>query len=106
MVQGALLMGCRYSELGRMRVQDFNPEVRVIHVRESKSGYARHVALNDEGLELLSSLSASKSVKELIFLRSDGRQWKAAQQQHQLFTLDPTTRLVRNELAIFASSRE
>jgi integrase len=84
MVQGALLTGCRYSELARMRVHDFNPDARTIHVRESKSGHARHVALNDEGAGLLTSLTAGKSGKELVFLRSDGGAWKAAQQTRPL----------------------
>jgi integrase len=84
MVQGALLTGCRYSELARMRVHDFNPDAGVVHVRESKSGHARHVALNDEGTALLTSLTAGKSGKELVFLRSDGGPWKAAQQTRPL----------------------
>jgi integrase len=84
MVQGALLTGCRYSELARLRVHDFNPDAGTIHVRESKSGHARHVALNDEGKALLTSLAAGKTGKELVFLRSDGGPWKAAQQTRPL----------------------
>jgi integrase len=83
-VQGALLTGCRYSELARMRVQDFNQDAGTIHVRESKSGHARHVALNDEGTALFTSLSVSKTGRETIFLRSDGGIWKPAQQTRPL----------------------
>jgi integrase len=84
MVQGALLTGCRYSELARMRVHDFNPDSGTIHVRESKSGLARHVVLNDEGKALFTSLITGKTGKELIFQRSDGGPWKAAQQTRPL----------------------
>jgi integrase len=84
MVEGALLTGCRYSELARMRVHDFNPDAGTIHVRESKSGLARHVALNDEGRGLLASLVTGKAGNELIFLRFDGGPWKAAQQTRPL----------------------
>jgi integrase len=84
MVQGALLTGCRYSELARIRVHDFNPDAGTIHVRESKSGHARHVALNDEGRALFTSLSVGKTGKEMVFLRSDGEPWKAAQQTRPL----------------------
>jgi integrase len=69
MVQGALLTGCRYFELARLRVHDFNPDAGTIHVRESKSGHSRHVALNDEGRALLTSLTAGKTGKELVGLR-------------------------------------
>jgi site-specific recombinase XerD len=84
MVQGALLTGCRYSELARMRVHDFNPEAGAIHIRESKSGHARHVALNDEGRALFTSLCVGKTGKEMVFLRSDGGTWKSAQQTQPL----------------------
>jgi site-specific recombinase XerD len=84
MVQGALLTGCRYSELARMRVHDFNPDAGAIHIRESKSGHARHVALNDEGRALFTSLCVGKTGKEMVFLRSDGGTWKSAQQTQPL----------------------
>jgi len=48
-VVGALVTGCRYGELTRMRAADFNAEAGTITVRESKSGKPRHVALTDEG---------------------------------------------------------
>jgi integrase len=38
LVKGALLTGCRYGELTRMKIADFNPEAGTITVRESKAG--------------------------------------------------------------------
>jgi integrase len=42
LVRGALLTGCRYSELTGMHVADFNTDAGVITVRESKAGKPRH----------------------------------------------------------------
>ena len=45
LVHALLLTGCRYQEIARLRVQDFNPDARTLHIQLSKSGNARHVAL-------------------------------------------------------------
>ena len=44
-VKGALLTGCRYGELVRLQVADFNAYAGTVTVRESKAGKPRHVAL-------------------------------------------------------------
>jgi integrase len=49
LVRGALVTGCRYGELTRMRAADFNAETGMITVRLSKAGKPRHVVLADEG---------------------------------------------------------
>ena len=41
LAKGALLTGCRYGELTRMQVADFNAEAGTITVRESKAGKPR-----------------------------------------------------------------
>jgi integrase len=48
LVQAALYTGCRYGELGRMKVRDFNPTANTIFVERSKSGRPRHIALTKE----------------------------------------------------------
>ena len=83
-VKGALLTGCRYGELTRMRAGDFNAEAGTITVRESKSGKPRHVALTDEGRALFSELTAGHSGGDLIFLRDDGKAWGPSHQQRPL----------------------
>ncbi|MGA7451856.1 MAG: tyrosine-type recombinase/integrase, partial [Rhodoplanes sp.] len=45
LVRGALLTGCRYSELTAMRAADFNPDAGIVTVRESKAAKPRHVVL-------------------------------------------------------------
>jgi integrase len=80
LVHGALLTGCRYSELAAMRAADFNPDAGTLTVRDSKAGKPRHVVLTDEGQELLASLTAGKEREAPIFTRSDGGVWRKSHQ--------------------------
>ena len=70
LVSGALATGCRYSELCRMKVQDFDPTNHgSILVRLSKSGKSRRVILTKEGRALFQSLTAGRDGAEHIFMR-------------------------------------
>jgi len=80
LVRGALLTGCRYSELARMHVSDFNPDAGVVTVRTSKAGKPRHVVLTDEGRDHFVRMSAGKLAGEPIFARADGGRWGASHQ--------------------------
>jgi integrase len=80
LVYGALLTGCRYSELTAMRAADFNPDAGTLTVRDSKAGKPRHVVLTDEGQELFASLTAGKDSEAPIFTRADGGQWRTSHQ--------------------------
>lgn len=84
LVRAALLSGCRYGELIRMRARDFNAEAGTITVRESKSGKPRHVALTDEGQSLFAELTAGHTSREPIFTRDDGKAWGPSHQQRPL----------------------
>ena len=84
LVRGALLTGCRYGELTRMRAGDFNAETGTITVRESKSGKPRHVALTDEGGALFAELTAGHAGRDPIFIRDDGNTWGPSHQQRPL----------------------
>ena len=84
LVQGALATGCRYGELTRLSVADFNLEAATVSVRLSKAGKVRHVALAQEGRTLFASLTAGRAGRELVFLRADGRQWGPSHQQRPL----------------------
>lgn len=75
LVRGALLTGCRYSELTSMHVSDFNPDAGIVSVRTSKAGKPRHVVLTEEGQNLFASLTAGKLGDDLLFARSDGGRW-------------------------------
>jgi integrase len=84
LVRGALVTGCRYGELTRMRASDFNAEAGTITVRESKAGKPRHVALTDEGRSLFGELTASNAGHDPIFIRDDGKTWGPSHQQRPL----------------------
>jgi len=83
-VRGALVTGCRYGELTRMRSGDFNAEAGTITVRGSKSRKPRHVLLTDEGRALFSELTGGHAGQDLIFMRHDGKRWRASHQRRPL----------------------
>jgi integrase len=60
LVKAALFTGCRYGELGRLRVVDFNPDSGTIFVGQSKSGKARNVVLTVEGQRFFETLTAGR----------------------------------------------
>jgi integrase len=84
LVRAALLTGCRYGELTKMRASDFGREAGTIAVRESKAGKPRHVALTDEGRTLFEGLTAGKTGRDAIFVRDDGKAWGPSHQQRPL----------------------
>ena len=80
LVQAALASGCRYGELIRLQVHDFNPDSGTIVIRQSKSGKPRHVVLTDEGAALFTQLAAGRSGSERLLRRTDGEPWKSSHQ--------------------------
>jgi integrase len=84
LVQAALLTGCRYGELIRLRAADFNADAGTIAVRESKAGKPRHVALTDEGQALFAALTAGHMGSKQVFVRDDGNPWGKSHQQRPL----------------------
>jgi integrase len=80
LVRGALLTGCRYSELAALRIADFNADAGIVTVRQSKAGKPRHVVLTDEGQTLFAALTAGKLGDDLIFVRRDGGVWGKSHQ--------------------------
>jgi integrase len=80
LVQAALQTGCRYGELTRLTVADYNPDAGTLHVRQSKSGKARHVVLTEEGMAFFADLTAGRASSEIVLLKDNGEPWKAAHQ--------------------------
>jgi integrase len=80
LVHVALLTGCRYGELCRLKVADYNPDVGSLTIRDAKSGQARHVILTGEAPELVERLTAGRSPGDVLLRRDDGRAWKRAEQ--------------------------
>jgi integrase len=75
LVQAALVTGCRYGELARLTVGDFNPDSGSVLVRRSKSGKSRHVILTDEGAGLFGQWTAGRAVGEVLFRTDRGQPW-------------------------------
>ena len=66
LVQAALQTGCRYGELTRLEVSDFNADSGTLAVRQSKSGKPRHVVLTDEGVAFFTQLAAGRGGGEPV----------------------------------------
>jgi integrase len=84
LVQGALVTGCRYGELTRLRGSDFDATAGGLIIRLSKAGKPRNVALSAEGVQLFEMLTTGRSPRELIFRRADEKGWGMSHQQRPL----------------------
>lgn len=80
LVQAALQTGCRYSELARLTVEDFNPDSGTLLIRQSKSGKSRHVVLTDEGAEFFAALAAGRKGSYFML----GRAWSDGAQDRRM----------------------
>ena len=79
LVRAALETGCRYQELARLEVGDFNADVGTLHLRRTKTK-PRHVSLTDEGAAFFRQVCAGRSGSALMFPRADGKPWRASNQ--------------------------
>ncbi len=84
LVRGALATGCRYGELCRLEVCDFDRDAATLLIRESKAGKPRHVPLDDEAAGFLTAITAGRADDERIFRRADGRPWGKSHQARPL----------------------
>jgi integrase len=83
LVQAALLTGCRYSELTRLKVEAFNCHSGTVAIRPSK-GRVRHVTLAGEGFECFLAWTRGQPPNRHVFLRDDGSVWRPSHQQRPL----------------------
>lgn len=83
LVQAALLTGCRYSELARLKCGDFNRDSGTLAIRLSK-GKIRHVVLTDEARHSFVEWTAKKRLADHVFLRADGDVWGASHQKRPM----------------------
>src|SRR5262245_2947295 len=84
LVQAALATGCRYGELGRLEVHDFNPDAGTLQVRASKSGKPRHIVLTEEGVAFFTRLVAGRPRGELLLRKDDGTAWGKSHQDARM----------------------
>jgi integrase len=81
LAQAALQTGCRYGELARLEVADFNTDAGTVAVRQSKSGKARHVVLTSEGVAFFRELTGGRAGSDIMLRKNNGTPW---QKSHQL----------------------
>jgi integrase len=84
LVTAALLTGCRYGELTRLRARDYNPDAGTLQIVTSKSAKPRHVVLTDEGKHFFRRAVAGRSASEIILTRDDGRAWGRSEQHRRI----------------------
>jgi integrase len=80
MVQAALLTGCRYSELARLKCANFNRDSGALAIRLSK-GKIHHVVLTDEAKQSFAEWTEEKAPADHVFLRADGDVWGNSHQK-------------------------
>jgi integrase len=80
LIQAALLTGCRYGELGRARVRDFDKRAGTLFVQFTKPGLSKHVHLTEEGAAFFASLCAGREGDALLLPNQDGESWGASHQ--------------------------
>jgi len=80
LVEAALATGCRYSELCRMTVADFDPDSKTVAVHISKSGKPRRVVLTEEATALFAQWCAGRAGSDILLLRADGTPWRISHQ--------------------------
>ena len=84
LVRAALETGCRYGELVRLEIADFNPDAGTVTIRKSKSGKARHVVLTPEGADFFRQHCAGRARGALMFCRDNGAPWRTSEQSRPM----------------------
>ena len=80
LVTAALLTGCRYQELARLRPADLDLKAGVLTVAIAKAGIARHVVLTDEAITFFERQAAGKARDAILLPRADGQPWAKSDQ--------------------------
>jgi integrase len=83
LLHAAILTGCRFGELIRLRCGDFADDK--VTILKSKSGKPRRVILTDEGVEFFSQLVAGRDPKEIMLPnRRLKREWRKSEQNRPM----------------------
>lgn len=99
LVTGALLTGCRYGELARMEVRDYEPNpgaAGTVLVRKGKDGKSRRVILTEEGRTFFEGITAGRPDRELMFQKTPDSRLKAVKRgELQALPWEPSDQLRR-----------
>lgn len=88
LVQAALYTGCRYGELCRLRVRDFNPTAKTVFIEKSKSGKPRHIALTEEAAAWFTEQATGRGAGESLLIKPNAK-GKARKHQEDPFAWGP-----------------
>jgi integrase len=80
LVRAALLTGCRYGELCRLVVADFNPDAGTLAILRSKSGKSRHVVLTEEGAAFFAAMCVGRAGDAVLLPKRNGKSWGPSHQ--------------------------
>ena len=75
LVMVGLYSGCRYGELGRLTVEDYDRTAGTLYVGPGKIGKDRTVSVIPEGRDLLERLTKGRDRSDRLLLQSDGTPW-------------------------------
>lgn len=75
LVRAALFSGCRYGELARLLISDFDAGAGTLFVSHSKSGKPRQVYLDPEAIQFFTAVCHKRRRNDFIFA-DGGKQWK------------------------------
>ena len=75
LVRAGLFSGCRYGELARLLISDFDAGVGALFVSHSKNGRPRQVYLDPEATQFFAAVCNKRRRNDCIFT-DDGKQWK------------------------------
>jgi integrase len=84
LVIAALQTGCRYGELVRLKVADFDGASCTLAVWISKSGKSRRVHLSREGCAFFKSITAGRAGDEPMLPRPGGVCWGSSEQSRPM----------------------
>ena len=73
LVRAALYTGCRYGELCRALVGDYDATRACLRIPITKSGRSRDVFLNDEGGEFFAAIAAERTADRRLLTRTTDR---------------------------------
>jgi integrase len=84
LVQAALITGCRYDDLCKLKVRAYVPRLHAVEVKQGKTGEWQRSYLSDDEEAFFVKHTSDKQADDYIFLRGDGKPWGKSHQQERM----------------------
>ncbi|MEI9979382.1 MAG: site-specific integrase [Edaphobacter sp.] len=84
LVQAALITGCRYGELCRMKAANYDSSIGAVSVIQRKTGKKKDIFLTSDEAAFFDKHTDGKKQDELMFRRGDGEAWGKSHQQSRM----------------------